>query len=119
MKPIPIPRVCNFTTPADRKPAEQTQKERIMNIAKTTLLASIVMTLAAPAFARGTEGHHVNQSNTDASYTASMNFVEDTGTFGTPDNASSKVEVGTTPDGRTVFGTTAESRDTTLRGPSR
>ncbi len=86
------------------------------------IISAAIMATAAPAFARGMEGHTTvfSDSMKNSSYEAT--YTQDTRTeqnaFMATD-ASGRVTLGNTPDGRSLFITSEQSRDIIERGPSR
>jgi hypothetical protein len=86
------------------------------------IISAAIMATAAPAFARGMEGHtsvfsdSVKNNSDAATYTQDVQTQQNA--FMATD-APENVALGNTPDGRTVFITSPQSRDITERGPSR
>ncbi len=86
------------------------------------IISAAIMATAAPAFARGMEGHttvfsdNMKNSSYEATYTQDMRTKQNT--FMATD-ATGRVTLGQTPDGRTLLITSEQSRDITETGPSR
>ncbi len=86
------------------------------------IISAAIMATAAPAFARGMEGHatvfsdSMKNGSYEATYTQDMRTEQNA--FMATD-ASGPATLAKTPDGRTVFITSPQSRDITETGPSR
>lgn len=86
------------------------------------IISAAIMATAAPAFARGMEGHttvlsdSMKNSSYSATYTQDMRTKQNA--FMATD-APERASLGNIPDGRTVFITSEQSRDITETGPSR
>ncbi|HDZ53405.1 hypothetical protein LCGC14_0043480 [marine sediment metagenome] len=93
-----------------------------MSIKTPAILAATLMALAAPGFAQGMEGHNPTYANMDhGDHSVSKNDVskENHRWGGSIHKPTKRNGIGKTPDGRTTFATTMESREIIERGPDR
>ncbi len=91
-----------------------------MNIAKHAIAITTVFVLSLPALAQGMEGHNpgVTQHNKPA---AAMQFMSQGSETMTVQyiEPTTRPGIGTSANGKTVFSTSAVSREIVERGPSR
>jgi hypothetical protein len=92
-----------------------------MKIKTPAIMAAALMAVAAPAFAQGMEGHNPTYAMMDHGENASKNDVskENIRWGGSLHMLENRHGIGKTPDGRTTFATTMESREIIERGSSR